>query len=66
MKTENLTKAQQAFDLFLSDLREAHKDAVQSGNQFAELAIFHFLDEMAAASRKLNRMVDAANANNAN
>ena len=40
MKTENLMKACDSFDFFFSEIRSAHTDAVNSDNQFAEIALF--------------------------
>ena len=61
MKTENLTKACDSFDFFFSELREAHTDAVNSENQFAEVALFSLIEEAVAMQTKLNRVRDAAN-----
>jgi hypothetical protein len=61
MKTKNLTKACDSFDRFFSELREAHTDAVNSENQFAEVALFSMIEGAATMQTKLNRIRDAAN-----
>jgi hypothetical protein len=61
MKTENLTKACGSFDRFFSELREAHTDAVNSENQFAEVALFSLIEEAAKMQAKMYRIRDAAN-----
>ena len=61
MKTENLTKACDSFERFFSELREAHTDAVNSENQFAEVALFSLIEEAARIKTKLDRTRDAAN-----
>lgn len=60
MKTENLMKACDSFDCFFSELREAHTDAVNSENQFAEVVIFSLIEQAAKMQAKLNRIKDAA------
>ena len=62
MKTENLTKASDSFDFFFSELREAHTDAVNSGNQFAEIALFSLIESAAKMQTKLARVKEAATA----
>ncbi len=60
MKTENLMKACDSFDFFFSELREAHTDAVNSDNQFAEVALFSLIESAAKMQTKLNRIREAA------
>ena len=60
MKTENLTKACDSFDFFFSKLREAHTDAVNSENEFAEIALFSLIEQAAKMQPKLARVKDAA------
>lgn len=60
MKTENLMKACNSFDLFFSELREAHTDAVNSENQFAEIVIFSLIEKAAEMSNQLSRIKEAA------
>jgi len=55
MKTENLTRACDSFDLFFKELREAHTDAVNSENQFAEIALFSLIESAAKMQTKLAR-----------
>jgi hypothetical protein len=59
MKTENLIKACDSFDFFFNELREAHKDAVDSGNQFAEIAIFALIEPAVKLQTQLARIKDA-------
>jgi hypothetical protein len=60
MKTENLMKACDSFAFFFSELREAHTDAVHSGNDFAEIALFSLIEDAAKMQTKLERVKDAA------
>lgn len=60
MNTENITKAAQTFELFMSDVRAAHRDAIASGNRFAELAMMKLLSEGAALNANLKDVKDAA------
>ena len=60
MKTENLTKACDSFAFFFSELREAHTDAVNSENPFAEIAVFSLIEDAAKLEAKLERVKDAA------
>jgi len=62
MKTENLTKACHSFDFFFYELREAHTDAVNSENQFAEIALFSLIESAATMQTKLARVKEAATA----
>ncbi len=60
MKADNLKKACDSFDFFFSELREAHTDAVNSENQFAEVALFSLIESAAKMQTKLNRIREAA------
>jgi hypothetical protein len=60
MKTENLMKACDSFDFCFSELREAHTDAVNSDNRFAEIAIFSLIESAAKMHTKLARVKEAA------
>lgn len=60
MKTENLIKACESFDQFLAQLRQAHNDAVDSGNDFAEIAVVSLVEEAAKMQLRLARVKDAA------
>ena len=60
MKTENLEKALQSFDLLKQDIRAAHTDAVYSENRFAETSVFSILEMITAIEPKIRRAgVDA-------
>lgn len=59
MKTENLTKACHSFDFFFSELREAHTDAVTSGNRF-EPDLFDLIQEALRLQVKLEIIKQAA------
>ncbi len=62
MKTENLIKACDSFELFFSQLREAHTDAVDSDNQFAEIVVYSMIERAAEISNQLARIKEAATA----
>lgn len=62
MKTENLMKACDSFDFFFAELREAHTDAVNSDEQFAEVALFSLIESAAKMQTKLNRIRETATA----
>jgi hypothetical protein len=59
MKTENLTKAYHSLDFFMEELREAHTDAVTSGNRF-EAALFDLMEEALKLQTKLTGIRKAA------
>jgi hypothetical protein len=61
MKTENLNKACDSFDFFASELREAHTDAVNADNRFAEVALFSLIEDAVKLETKLKRVKEAAN-----
>ena len=65
MKTENLLKCCDSFDFFFAELREAHTDAVNSENEFAEIALFSLIEEAAKMQPRLARVKDAAIQTNA-
>lgn len=60
MRTENLLKCCDSFSFFFAELREAHTAAVNSGNEFAEIALFSLIEEAAKMKPKLARVKDAA------
>ena len=60
MKTENLTKAYHSAQFLAHEIREAHTDAVNSENQFAEIALFGLIEETVNLEQKLKRLTDAA------
>lgn len=53
-------KACDSFDFYFAELREAHTDAVHSGNDFAEIALFSLIEQAAKMHAKLARVKDAA------
>jgi hypothetical protein len=59
MKTENLSKACHSLDFFMEELREAHTDAVTSGNRF-EAALFDLMEEALKLQTKLTVIREAA------
>ncbi len=59
MKTENLTKASHSLDFFMEELREAHTDAVTSGNRF-EPVLFGLMEEALRLQVKLETIKAAA------
>ena len=60
MKIENLMKACDSFEVFQGELRKAHSDAVNSGDQFAEIAIFSLIELASELRPRLARVKDAA------
>ena len=60
MTTENLMKACDTYDQFVKELRAAHSDAVNSDNQFAEIAVFSLIEQAAKLGNQLARLKDAA------
>lgn len=60
MKTENLKKAYASAQILAREIREAHTDAVNSENQFAEIAIFDLIEPSVELEQKLKRLVDAS------
>lgn len=58
--TENLLKACDSFGFFFAELREAHTDAVNSDNQFAEIALYTLIEKAADLRTLLARVKDAA------
>lgn len=60
MKTENLNKAYQSAQFLAREIREAHTDAVNAENQFAEIALFDLIEETVKLEQKLKRLTDAA------
>lgn len=60
MKTENLTKAHHSAQFLAREIREAHADAVDSGNHFAAIALFDLIEEAAKLEQKIKRLTDAA------
>lgn len=64
MKSENIVKACDSFEFFYSALGEAHTDAVNANNQFAELVIFSLLESAAKIRARLTQVRDAVNNGN--
>jgi hypothetical protein len=60
MKTENLTKAYHSAQFLAREIREAHMDAVNSGDQFAEIAIFDLIEPSVKLEQKIKRLLGAA------
>jgi hypothetical protein len=60
VKTENLNKACESFEIFASVLREAHTDAVNSGSQSAEAALFSLIEAAVKLDAKLRCSPSAA------
>ena len=61
MKTENLQDACDHFNRYMGKLREAHKDAVNSGNQFAEYALLAMIERSGELQNHVHRLRFAAN-----
>jgi hypothetical protein len=59
MKTKNLTKAFQTAQFLAREIREAHTDAVNSENPFAEIAIFDLIAQSVELENKLARLAEA-------
>jgi len=66
MEKENLIKALHSAQLLTQDIREAHTDAVDSENPFAEIAIFDLLEVATSLEQKLKRIVAAAGVSSTN
>jgi hypothetical protein len=60
MNTENLTKAFESAQFLAREIREAHTDAVNSDNQFAEIAIFDLIETSVKLEQSLERLMYAA------
>lgn len=60
MKTENVTKANHSAQFLVRDIVAAHKDAVESGNQFAEIILLDLIEAAAKLEQKLKRLAAAA------
>jgi hypothetical protein len=60
MKTENMLKACETYEVFNSQLRDAHRDAVNSCDQFAEIVLYSLLEEAAKMDNQLKRIKEAA------
>ena len=64
MMTENLSQACQSCEVVLHNLREAHKDAMTSGNRF-EPVLFDLMEEALRLQVKLETIKAAATQANA-
>jgi hypothetical protein len=62
MKTENLISAYHSAQFLAREIRQAHTDATESTNMFAEIALFDLIAESVKLEQKLQRLVDAAKA----
>lgn len=60
MKSENMVKAYNSFVEFEKTLRLAHTDAIDAGDQYAEILIFAVLEQASQAHWRLKRMREAA------
>jgi hypothetical protein len=60
MKTENLTKAYQTLSLLLRALLDAHTDAADSGNQFAEIVTLALVAQAKALQQPIEQALVAA------
>jgi len=60
MKTENLSKASDSVSFLRGELSAAFKDAISSGNKFAEIAMLDALADVAKLEQKIRAMVEAA------
>ena len=60
MKIDHLLNACRLHEEFLKSLHLAHTDAVNSGNQFAEIVILTMLEEATKSSQHLARIREAA------
>jgi hypothetical protein len=60
MRTENLNLALQAAQTLALNIREAHTDAVNSENRFAEIALFDLISASWTMELRIKRMVEAA------
>lgn len=58
MKTENLTKALHSAQFLAREIREAHTDAVNSENQFSEIAIFNLIEASVKLEQQLQQLVN--------
>jgi hypothetical protein len=56
---ENLTKATQAMNLTVSDIRAAHKSAIHE-NQMAEILLLELLAQSVALEKRLKQLEQAA------
>lgn len=60
MNAENVNKACESYEIFLTQLREAHTDAVNSDNPFAEMVFFGALGKAVELGDELSRIRNAA------
>ena len=60
MKSENLNKAHDSFELFLKQLRAAHTDAIEAEEGFGEILIFNLLHQSTEIGWQLARAKEAA------
>jgi hypothetical protein len=62
MKTENLTKAYHSAQFLAGEIRQAHTDAIYSGNAFAEVLLYELTEQAVKIEQKLQRLATAAHA----
>ena len=60
MKTENITKAALTAEMLLHELRAAHRDAIESGNQFAETYVRGLIGNAQSLSYEILKASDMA------
>jgi hypothetical protein len=60
MKTENLTKAYQTLALLMGDLLQAHNDAADRGDQFAEIVVLALVAQAKSIQQPLEQALVAA------
>lgn len=63
MKTENIEKAHQTSEVLRNDLRKAFGDAIDSGNQFAEIVILDVLKKATELESKIKHIMIASQQN---
>jgi len=60
LKTENLTLASRSAEMLCRNIRAAHTDAVNSGNDFAEIVLYGLIEEAQKLEQKISRAAAAA------
>ena len=60
MKTENLDNASATTTFLAEELREAHSDAINAGDEFAEIVSSNLVERAAALEWDVRRALEAA------
>ena len=60
MRTTNLSDACEYFKHFFNQLQNAHSDAINANNQFAEMVILSLLEDAAKMQNQLLKIKAAA------